>query len=134
MNKAKNIVLLVGAIIAFVSIFGLLISSIIMFIFGSPLCFDIMVEGVKNGSVHVSGYDGTPEEIAKFAQMLLIIVGAVLLVLILPYIAGGIVGLIARKRESTALNVAVLVLGIISANYVLAAGGVIGLVKQEQEK
>ena len=86
MKKISNIVLLVGAILGFTSIFVLLVIGIIFAIIGSPLCTDTIIEGVKNGSVHSDAVKGTPEEIAAFVQMIFTIIGIILFVSMIPVI------------------------------------------------
>ena len=132
MKKVSNVVLLIGGILAFLEVFGLIVAGIVMLVLGSPACTNIIVEGVKNGTVHVSGQEGTPEEIAVVAQLILVITGIVMFLISLPTVAAGVVALIARVKEKDGLYIASIVLGIVSGyNFVIIAGGILGLIKEK---
>ena len=134
-RQISNVVLLIGAILSFVSAAGLVVAGIVMLILGSPACTNFIVQGVNEGWVHVGANEGTPEEIAVVAQLILIFTGVIMFVCILPVVASGVVALLARNKEKDGLYIASIVLGLVaSSNLVIVAGGVLGLIHEEKKE
>ena len=127
MRKIGNILILVGSVLAFVSMAGLIIGSIVMFVFASPAMHTFIVEGLQNGTI-TSSFNGDPESVAKQIQALLLMIAIILLVITLPTIAVAVVGLAARSRETQGLYITVLVLAVLSGTLINIIGSVLGLV------
>ena len=127
MKKATNIVMLIAMIFAYIGVGLLVISTVLLFIFGSPACKDLIIEGLKNGIVHTSA-GGTLEEQAQIAQVALIFAGAMTLFFALLSLPTAIVTTIARKKETMGLYVATLVLSVLTGMVLGIVGGILGLV------
>ena len=129
MKKASNIILLIGAILSFASIIGLLIGAIILFVLGSPVCTQFIIDGINNGSIN-SSYGGSVEEVATFVQLTLIITAVVLLIVAVPTVASGILALRARRLEKEGLYIASIVLGVVCGNVIIIVGAILGMLKE----
>ena len=127
MRKIGNILILVGSIIAIVSILGLVIASIVMFVLSSPAMHTFIVEGLENGTIS-SSFNGDAESVAKQIQALMLMIGIILLVITLPTIAVAIVGFSARSKETQGLYIAVLVFAVLSGTLINIIGSVLGLI------
>ena len=127
MKKAADILLIISAIVGFVSVAGLLIAAIAFFVFASPASSEIIRQGIENGSVNV-GIQGTVEEKVAFAQGILGVTGGVLLVIALPTIIVSILCLVARKKDTQNWYIAIIVLAIISGQVLMLVAGVLGIV------
>ena len=127
MKKAANIVLLIAMIFAYIGLGTLVLTSIALFIFGSPACKDLIIEGLKNGTVHTSA-GGTLEEQAQIAQTALIFAGSLTLFFALLSLPTAIVTGVARKKETMGLYVATLVLSVLTGMILGIVGAVLGLV------
>ena len=122
MKKASGIILLIGAIIGFVTAILLSISGIIFLVLGSPTMVQIIKEGIQNGTLQTT--ESVDVAIAIW-QTTFITMGVIMLLFQLVMLASSIVGLIARKRESKALYVVAIVLGAIG-NEIILAGAILG--------
>ncbi len=122
MKKASGIILLIGAIIGFVTAISLLICGIIFLVLGSPTMVQIVKEGIQNGTLETT--ESLDVAIAIW-QATFISMGVFMLLLQLVMLASSIVGLIARKRESKTLYVVAIVLGAIG-NEIILAGAILG--------
>ena len=132
MKKVSNVLLLIGAILSFISVFALIIVGIVMFVFASPMMKDLIIEGINNGSIQ-SSFTGDAETVAASVQQLFLIVGIVMLVISLPTIIVAIISLVARKKMTNGLMITVIVLAIISGELINLAGGILGLVANSAE-
>ena len=134
MKKASDILLLLGAVLSFVSLIGLLIAGIILFVFASPAFTQVLIDGVNNGTVHSSA-EGTPEEIAAFVQSVLLAVGIIMFVCMVPIVVSAVFALRARKYPDTTHLIVALVLAIIfGGNLVIVIGAILGLVEDNNQK
>ena len=132
MKKASEVLLLIGAILSFVSLLGLLVGAIILFVFASPALTDLIIEGINNGSVH-SSQTGTPEEVAAFVQMTLSITAVVLLVCMIPVVVAGIFALRASKKQDMTSYIVALVLALVfGGNIITVIGAILGIVELNQ--
>ncbi len=122
MKKASNIILLIGAIIGFVTAISLSICGIIFLVLGSPTMVQIIKEGIQNGTLETT--ESLDVAIAIW-QATFISMGVFMLLFQLVMLASSIVGLIARKRESKPLYVVAIVLGAIG-NEIILAGAILG--------
>ena len=131
MKKAATILLLVGGIFAFVAALGLIIGGTVLAVFSSPNFTDLIVEALKEGTIH-SSVPGTPEEVAAIVQATFLTVGIVLLVLSLLYIVSGVLAIIGRKAEKQGLTITNLVLAVLTCNLITLVGTILAVVDDEK--
>ena len=127
MRKIGNILILVGSILALVSVLGLVIGSVVLFVLSSPAMHTFIVEGIQNGTISTS-FNGDPESVAKQIQALMLMIGIILLIVTLPTIAVASIGFAARTRETQGLYIAVLVFAVLSGTLINIIGSVLGLI------
>ena len=130
MKKASDIVLLVGAIMGFVTAGALFIASIVMIFLSTPLFTDFVRESIQNGTATT---DFPSEDAAVMFMIALFISLAVSFVIIgvLSIIASA-QALKARRENRKGLYIACLVLGIL-ANEVILVGSIFGLIAYRPE-
>ena len=129
MKKASNVLLLIGAILSFVGILFYIIFGSVMFGLASPANTQLIIDGINNGTIVVNGVSGTPEQIAAYLQQVASGLGVFFLITGLFSIVPGILALIARKKETTGLYVATLVLSVLAGfNIITLLGSIFGLV------
>lgn len=130
MRKASEILLIIGAILSFVGAFFSAIASIPLFFFASNEAKEMIVQGINDGTIHVSGFDGSAEQLASIVQGIFLAIAIVALVCVIPMIVAGILALLAKKKQTTGLYVSSLVIGIIfGGNVILLIGSIFGLVE-----
>ena len=119
MKKASNILYLVGSILCFVAAGSCLVCGLVFSILGAAQVFN-------------EATNATPEQI-EAANLAFLLTGIVCLVMALPTIAAGIVGLKARPlalpgNKNRGIHIAAIVLGAVVCEYVLIAGAVLALI------
>ncbi len=133
MKKASSVLLLIGAILSFVGILFYIIFGSVMFGLASPANTQMIIDGINNGSITVSGVSGTPEQIAAYLQQVASGLGVFFLITGLFSIVPGILALIARKKQTTGLYVATLVLSILAGfNIITLLGSIFGLADHDR--
>lgn len=133
MRVASRIILLIGMITSFVEAGIYLIAGTVLLIFGSPAQNDLILQGIEDGTIH-TGFNGTPEEQARFIQITLIILGVVFLVIMVLNLINAYIANRGRKQETTGWYIANIVFGLISACEVNAIGAIFGLIAEGIEK
>ena len=127
-KKISKIMLIVGEVLSFVYLASFIITSIVFFILGSPLCTDLIVKGVEEGQIHTSYFEGSPEEIAMYVQIAMVTCGVIFVVVAALSLVNGILADKARKKPSQGLYIANIVLGLLSCVEFNLIGGILGLI------
>lgn len=130
MRKASKIILLICAVLGIISALGLLVSTILMFVFASPGMTEQIQQMIADGTIH-SSYSGTPEEVTRAVQFTFLIVGIVLLVVLVFEIPLIVLDFVGYKKESSGLFIAIIILSIMSGSILNIIGGVLGLIPEE---
>ena len=130
MKKASDIVLLVGAIMGFVTAGALFIASIVMIFLSTPLFTDFVRESIENGTATTD---------FPSADSAVVFMTALFISLAVTFILAGVLSIIAsaqalkaRKEGRKGLYIACLVLGILS-NEVVLVGSIFGLISNKEE-
>ena len=126
MAKLSKTFLLIGAILSLVLVGTFIICGIVFLVFSSPAIKDMLVELLEKAEIHTD-VPGTPEEQAAAIQAIFLAFGLVFMFLSLFSLASAIVAFAARKKPSTGLLVANIVLGLMSGEF-NAAGGILGII------
>ena len=130
MRKASDILLIIGAVLGFIGAIFSAIGAIPMFMFTTPESKELIIKGINDGSINVSGIQGSAEEIAAWIQTVFMVLAIIMLVCAIPMIIGGVLALRARKTQSNGLYIAAMVVGIIfGGNIVTLIGSIFGLVE-----
>ena len=127
MKKASKIFFLVGGILSFIVAILFLTLGILFFTFSSDTFKDILLEGLRNGTIQTT-LSGSEEEIVIAIQIIFRTLGVTFLVLTALPIVNAIFAFIARKRENKALYILNIVFGFMSDVIVNAIGGIFGLI------
>ena len=122
MRKASKIILLIGAIIGFITAITLLICGVLFLVLASPTMVNLIREGLQNGTIQSS--ESTEVAIAIW-QATFLGYGIFMLLFQLVVLASSIIALIARKRESKGLYIVAIVFGAIG-NEIVLAGAILG--------
>ena len=126
MKKIGNILLLIGAIMSFISAGILVVVAIVLFVFASPALTNTIVQGVTEGTIH-SSFTGDPNEVAAAIQFTFGFTGAILMVVTIPTVADGVISLLATKRQTQGWYIATLVLAILSGSILNLIGSILGI-------
>lgn len=128
MKKASDILLLIGAILLFISAGMMLLTCVASFIFSSIGFRQLLIDGIENGTIQ-SDFSGTSEEIAIQIQGLFTVFAFVSIASIIPLIVSGIFSLVARNKKTTGFYITCLILSIIfGGNIFSLIGSILGLV------
>ena len=122
MRKASKIILLIGAIIGFITAITLLICGVLFLVLASPTMVNLIREGLQNGTIQSS--ESTEVAIAIW-QATFLGYGIFMLLFQLVVLASSIIALIARKRESKGLYTVAIVFGALG-NEIVLAGAILG--------
>ena len=122
MRKASKIILLIGAILGFITAITLLACGILFLILASPTMVNLIREGLQNGTIQSS--ESTEVAIAIW-QATFLGYGIFMLLFQLVVLASSIIALIARKRESKGLYIVAIVFGAIG-NEIVLTGAILG--------
>ena len=133
MKKAGNIVLLISGILSIISAVSCLAGGIIMLAFTSPAAYNLIVEGLKSGTIS-STLPGTPEQIALTIQAMFLGYGIACVVESLFMAACAVFAFMARAKESLSLFITNIVLGALSGSLTAIAGGIFGIIGHNKEK
>jgi len=126
MKKASNIILLVGAIMAFVSAVSMFICGI-MFIAGIGFVASIIT--AEGGSAASAESADMAAEIVTFVYA---VIGIVFIFVAILMVVAGIISLIARSKETKGLYIAAIVFGVIGSEVCLV-GAILGLIAKNRE-
>ena len=132
MKKASRILLLVGAIVSifYVVVFGIL--SIVFGILGSDTAKQVVIDGLKDGSITTS-IQGTPEEVAAALQAVFSALSIVFVLFMIASIACAVISFIARAKQNRPMYIVAIVFAVISGTVFGIPGGIFGIVALAQE-
>lgn len=126
MRSASRILIIIGAVLAFLSLLGLLITGIVFLVLANPEARQTILDGLSNGSI-TSSFTGSTEEQAQQIQELFKILGIVFIALSAVYLVSPIVSLIASGKNSKGLYILGLVLSVLAFDLFLILGNAFGL-------
>ena len=136
MKKASDIVLLVSAILGFVTAGIMFLCAIMFTIFSMPFFTDFIKEGIENGSIHTTA-ENTDAAII-IARVTFISCAVCFFIIVILMIIASAICLKARKQHTKGLFITAIVFGAISGLESAIVGGIFGLIgtrneRQEQE-
>ena len=133
MKQATKIISIIGAVFSFLGAVGMLIGMIVLFVLAGPAMREMLIKAINEGSAH-SSIPGTPEEQVAVIQLILLVTAITLIPLLLCAIAGGVLALINTTKENSAINVTIIVLGVLTGNAFLLVAGIFGLITPNMEQ
>lgn len=129
MRSASRILIIIGAVLAFLSLLGLLIAGIVFLVLANPEARQTILDGLSSGAI-TSSFTGSTEEQAQQIQELFKILGIVFIALSAVYLVSPIVSLIASGKNSKGLYILGLVLSVLAFDLFLILGNAFGLVDE----
>ena len=127
MKKAKEILLLIGGILSIIAVVGIIVAGIVLIILGSPSFANFLQEAVENGSIKTDFAD------LDALRLFLTLMGTFVLFTATLPCACAIVSFIAKDKESKALYIACIVLGLLTSMYLTVIGGIIGILDTDKD-
>lgn len=127
LKKVSEVLLIVGEIFSFVYMACFLITAVVFFIGGSPVCHGLIVKGIEEGNIN-SSFGGTPEEVATYVQILFITMGVIFILWAILTLVNALVAMNARKKPSKGAYIANIVLGLLSCVELNLISGIFGLI------
>ena len=131
MKKASYILFIIGAACSFLIAFAFIVCSIVFFVFAGPNCTQMIVDGIRNGSIR-STIGGTPEEKAAIIQLVFLITAIVFIPGTLIAIASGVFSILGTKKESSVLYVLNIVFGLLCGSFFNLVAAIIGMISYQK--
>ena len=134
MKKASNILLIIGIVHAAYMLVFLVALTISSFMISAPSYKTNIISQLEEGLIF-SNIPGTLEEQANYIQHTFVIIGIVVLIISLIFLASLVIGFLAKKRDEKKYHIASLVLGSVSINIFFILANIFALVlfKREQD-
>ena len=139
MKKTSRIMLTIGVVLSYVAMAALFLCAIAFFVCSLPPVIngikEAVIEGVKNGSVHTSA--SSAEEAGEIVMVVwlgyFITLTVVCLIWGILCLVAAIQGNKARKLDQKKNYIVAIVLGAISAMYLLIPAGILGVIAKNKE-
>ena len=128
MKKAKKILLLIGGIIAVFAMLGVIITGIATIAFSTPAFTEALQAAVEDGTFTTNLPD------IESLQIYLKIVGIFVLVSSILPLACAIISFMAKDKDSKALYITCIVLGLVTSMYIILIGGIVGLLDADKNE
>ena len=128
LKKASDILLTIGQVLSFVFAGLYLLCAIVFFVFGSPATKQLIVDGLNNGTI-TSDFQGDPETVAGYIQIIFIVIAIVFIFLVLFAVANGIlIAITVKKGNNKVLYIINIVIGYMSGVTLNMIGAIFGLI------
>ena len=133
MKKASDVLIIIGFIFGCITVVGLLIGTIVLFIMASPQYKEMIIDMLERKQIH-SDIPGTVEQQYEVIKAMLI--GSAIGTLVATLLTGAmcIVCMIARSKVTMGLYIATIVLSVLGGNILVVVGGALGIVSITDEK
>ena len=126
MKSASRILIIIGAVLSYLSLLGLVITAIVFFVLSGEGAKQMLLDGLRDGTV-TSTFSGTTEEQVAQIQELFKILAIVFISLSAFFFISPTVSLVASAKQSKGLHIIGLILSIIGFDIFLILGNAFGL-------
>ncbi len=106
--------------------------SIVFIVFSTPATTQLLVDGLKDGSIH-SSIQGTPEQVAAIIQGSFLIAGCCIAPGFIFGIVSGIVSTLGIKKHTPLIYVLNIIFGFVSGVLLNVVAGILGLVAPNKD-
>ena len=127
MRKVANIMMLLNGIFAIIGAAYLFLGGVMLILGGTPLFANMIREMIESGAAH-SDFTDDPEQLLRFAQVMLIICGSSMILATAPSIVLAIISFKTRTNYSRGHYLAVIILSAILDIAFGIVGGIFGLI------
>ena len=132
MKKAAKILFIISSVLSYIYAVLFLATVVVLIVFGTPACTQILVDGLKNGTIH-SSIQGTPEQVAGIIQGIFMITGCCSIPFVIFAFISGIVSTLGAKKDTSTIYILNIVFGVLSGVILNTVAGVLGLLAPKNE-
>lgn len=135
MNKTANILLIIGGVLAVLGVIGGIVTTVIMFgimnAANNPEIVAQVKEAIKNSNPEYTAaqIDAAYTKVQEICSAL----AYVQLIETIITFGAAIEAFVAAKMQRTGLYIAAIVLGVLSVNIFMLIGGIMGVVRRNQQ-
>jgi len=131
MKEASRILILIGFVFAVLGVVFTLGFAIFSIVVASPSSTSIIIDGLKNGTIHTS-FVGTVEQQAAAIQKIFVGLSTFMFISFAIEVGSSIFAFMANHRDSMAVTICALIFAILTGNIILIIGVIMLLVNQSQ--